>query len=121
MRKHFKKLIDNEIKNARSGLEARITIKINTLVDKDIINKLYQASGAGVQIVLIVRGACSLIPGIAGMSENIRAVSIVDKFLEHSRVLIRITSYNVCYTKLLRIFILFSKPNNRLLQRYCRQ
>ncbi len=88
MRKHFKKLIDNEIKNARSGLEARITIKINTLVDKDIINKLYQASGAGVQIVLIVRGACSLIPGIAGMSENIRAVSIVDKFLEHSRVLI---------------------------------
>jgi polyphosphate kinase len=88
MRKKFYRLIENEIRNAKAGKEARITIKINTLVDKDIIYKLYQANNAGVKIILIIRGACSLIPGIPGMSENIEAISIVDKFLEHSRIII---------------------------------
>jgi polyphosphate kinase len=88
MRKRLYKLIDNEIKFARAGEKAKITIKINALVDKEIIYKLYQANNAGVEIILIVRGACSLIPGIPGMSENIKAISIVDKFLEHSRILI---------------------------------
>lgn len=88
MRKKFYKLIDNEIKYAKAGKKARIIIKLNTVVDKEIIYKLYQANNAGVEIILILRGACSLIPGIPGMSENIKAISIVDKFLEHSRIMI---------------------------------
>jgi polyphosphate kinase len=88
MRKKFYKLIENEIKFARAGKKAEIIIKINTLVDKEMIYKLYQANNAGVKIILIIRGACSLIPGIPGMSENIQAISIVDKFLEHSRIFI---------------------------------
>lgn len=88
MRKKFYRLIDNEIRNKKAGKEARITLKINNLVDKEIIYKLYQANNAGVEIILIIRGICSLIPGIPGMSENIRAVSIVDKFLEHSRIMV---------------------------------
>jgi polyphosphate kinase len=88
MRKKFYRLIDNEIRNARNGKKAKIILKINNLVDKEIINKLYQANNAGVDIILIIRGICSLIPGIPGMSENIKAISIVDKFLEHSRIMI---------------------------------
>jgi polyphosphate kinase len=88
MRKKFYRLIENEIKNARKGKRAEIILKINSLVDKEIINKLYQANNAGVKITMIVRGVCSLIPGIPGMSENIKAISIVDKFLEHSRITI---------------------------------
>jgi polyphosphate kinase len=88
MRKKFYRLIDNEIKNKKAGRKAKIILKINNLVDKEIIYKLYQANNAGVEIILIIRGICSLIPGIPGMSENIKAISIVDKFLEHSRIML---------------------------------
>lgn len=81
-------LIDNEINNANQGLEARITVKINNLVDEGIIAKLYQASQAGVKINMIVRGMCSLIPNVKNLSTNISIRSIVDRYLEHPRVMI---------------------------------
>ncbi|WP_046745811.1 polyphosphate kinase 1 [Kordia zhangzhouensis] len=82
------KLINAEIKNAAEGKEAYIKIKVNSLSDYKMIDKLYEASRAGVKIQLIVRGICCLIPGVKGMSENIEAISIVDKFLEHPRLFI---------------------------------
>ncbi len=82
------KLIDKEIKNSKFGIPGRIRLKINSLSDYDMIDKLYEASRSGVKIDLIVRGICCLIPGIPGMSENIRAISVVDKFLEHPRLFI---------------------------------
>lgn len=81
-------LINQEIKNAKSGKPAYIILKTNSLADQGIIKKLYEASNAGVKIRLIVRGICCLIPGIKGFSENIIAISIIDKFLEHARVYI---------------------------------
>lgn len=81
-------LIENEIKNHRSGKVSGIKLKLNSLSDFKMINKLYDASNAGVKIKLIVRGICCLIPGVKGMSENIEAISIIDKFLEHPRVYI---------------------------------
>jgi polyphosphate kinase len=78
-------LIENEIKNARAGKKAFIYLKLNNLTDNEIINYLYEASSAGVKIKLIIRGMCSLIPGIKKVSENIEARGIVDRFLEHSR------------------------------------
>ena len=87
-RKRFSELITAEIKNARRQHEAYIIIKLNNLTDEEMIERLYDASQSGVKIKLIVRGVCSLIPGVPGMSENIEAVSIVDRFLEHSRVFI---------------------------------
>ncbi|MGR2768223.1 polyphosphate kinase 1 [Photobacterium ganghwense] len=81
-------LIDREIAHAKQNLPAGITLKVNNLVDKGLINLLYQASNAGVKIKLIIRGMCSLIPGIKGISENITAISIVDRFLEHPRVMV---------------------------------
>ena len=87
-RTRFVKLIDREIMNANLGREAYIRLKMNSLSDYKMIDKLYEASRAGVKIHLIVRGICSLIPGVPGMSENIEAISIVDKYLEHSRVYI---------------------------------
>jgi polyphosphate kinase len=82
------RLIDGEIANAKAGKKAALTIKVNNLVDRGIINKLYGASNAGVKINMIIRGMCSLVPGIEGVSENIRIISIVDRFLEHPRVII---------------------------------
>ncbi len=87
-RKKFIELIDNEIEHARKGNQASIKIKTNSLVDEDMIEKLYEANNYGVKIQLIIRGMCSLIPGVPGMSENIEAISIVDKFLEHTRLYI---------------------------------
>ena len=87
-RKRFSTLIGKEIKNANEGKEAWMILKMNSLVDKEMIDRLYEASNAGVKIKLIIRGICSLLPGIKGLSENIEAVSIVDSFLEHSRVYI---------------------------------
>jgi polyphosphate kinase len=86
MRNHFVKNINREMKLAKEGKPAYIFIKVNSLVDEVMIRKLYQASKAGVKIRIIVRGICSLIPGIPGVSEHIEARSIVDRFLEHSRV-----------------------------------
>jgi len=80
------KLIDNEIKNAKAGKEAYMILKMNSLADEQLINKLYQANNAGVKIQLIIRGMCCLIAGAKGFSENIEVLSIVDKYLEHSRV-----------------------------------
>lgn len=84
----FTRLIDTEITNAREGKPAGMKIKLNSLSDPKMIDKLYDASRAGVKIDLIVRGICCLIPGVEGMSENIRAISIVDKYLEHPRLFI---------------------------------
>jgi len=87
-RSRISKLIDKEISQALAGNPAYINLKMNSLSDIEMINKLYDASNAGVKIKLQIRGICSLIPGVPGMSENIEAISIVDNFLEHSRVFI---------------------------------
>ncbi len=88
MRKDFIQLINNEIRAAKSKKHAEILLKMNSLVDKEMIAKLYEASQAGVKITLIIRGACSLVTEMEGWSDNISAYSIVDKYLEHSRVFI---------------------------------
>ena len=80
------RLIDNEIKNAKAGKQAYMILKMNSLADESLINKLYQASNAGVKIKMIIRGMCCLVPGEKGFSENIEVISIVDKYLEHARV-----------------------------------
>jgi len=87
-REFFINKINREIRNAKAGKEAWMIIKLNSLVDRKIVRKLYDASIAGVKITIIARGICILIPGLPGISENIEAYSIVDKFLEHSRVYI---------------------------------
>lgn len=84
----FNKLIDNEIANAIVGKPASIKIKMNSFTSYKMVDKLYEASRAGVKVQMIVRGICCLIPGVEGMSENIEAISVVDKFLEHPRVFI---------------------------------
>ncbi len=81
-------LIENEILNTQQGKKSGIKLKLNSLSDKKIIDKLYAASRAGVKIQLIVRGICCLVPGVKGMSENIEVISVVDKFLEHPRLYI---------------------------------
>jgi polyphosphate kinase len=87
-RMRFYKLIDREILHARAGRKTHIKLKMNSLSDFAMIDKLYEASNAGVKIQLEVRGICSLIPGIKGMSSNIEAISIVDNYLEHARIYI---------------------------------
>ena len=87
-RGRFHKLIDREISHAFAGRKTYMKLKMNSLSDTEMIDKLYEASNAGVKIQLEVRGICSLIPGVPGMSENIEAISIVDNYLEHSRIYI---------------------------------
>ena len=87
-RSRFNKLIDREISNAIAGKEAYIKLKMNSISDFKMTDKLYEASNAGVKIQLIIRGICCLIPGLKGISENIEAISIVDNYLEHSRIYI---------------------------------
>jgi polyphosphate kinase len=88
MRKRFVSLIDKEIENAHKGKPAWMILKLNNLVDRDMIIKLYEASNAGVKIKMLVRGTCALVPKVKGFSENIDAISIVGRFLEHARVFI---------------------------------
>lgn len=85
-RRRFTELIKNEVDNAKKGLSSGIVLKLNNLVDSTLIKRLYDASQAGVQVQLIVRGVCSLVPGVPGLSENIRVTSIVGRFLEHARI-----------------------------------
>ncbi|GGG49881.1 polyphosphate kinase 1 [Bizionia arctica] len=84
--KGFFKLIDTEIKNVKEGKPAYIQLKMNSLSSFNMVDKLYEASRAGVKVKMIIRGICCLIPGVKGMSENIEVISIVDKFLEHTRL-----------------------------------
>jgi len=88
MRRTFTQLINKEMINAKAGKPAYITLKMNNLVDAKMITHLYKASQAGVKITLIVRGICSLVCGVKGVSDNITGISIVDKFLEHMRVFV---------------------------------
>lgn len=87
-RDFFLDLFDKEMKNVKKGKEAWVIVKLNNLTDKRLANKIYEASQAGVKITLIIRGICVVVPGIKGLSENIEAFAIVDKYLEHSRVLV---------------------------------
>ena len=84
----FFALIDQEIENVNNGLPAYIKLKLNSISSYKMIDKLYEASRAGVKIQMIVRGICCLVPGVKGMSENIEVISIIDKFLEHTRLYI---------------------------------
>lgn len=88
MFKRFEHAIDQEIKNAKLGKKAYIIAKMNSMLDEAMINKLYEASKAGVKINLIVRGICAIVPGIKGLSDNIEVISIIDRYLEHARVYI---------------------------------
>jgi polyphosphate kinase len=88
LRENIERLIDREIKHAQKGKPSGITLKLNSIQDEKMIKKLCEASQAGVPIRLIIRGICSLVPGVPGVSDNIEAISIVDRYLEHARVLI---------------------------------
>lgn len=88
MKSRLLRLLDNEIRNAREGREAWVKLKINHITDTDMVRKLYEASQAGVRIDIVIRGNCSLVPGIMGVSDNIRAVGIIDRYLEHARILV---------------------------------
>ena len=88
MKKRFLRLIDNEIKNRQQGKPAYIRVKINHITDTDMVRKLYEASASGVPVDLLVRGNCSLVTGIPGVSDTIRICGIIDRYLEHSRIFI---------------------------------
>ena len=86
LRQRMTDLIEREIEHQNNGETGHLVFKMNSLVDKRMVKKLYEASMAGVKVDLIVRGMCSLKPGIKGVSENIRVISVVGRFLEHSRI-----------------------------------
>lgn len=88
MHKKLYKLIKKEMKNAAEGKDAYIYVKLNSLSQKKMINRIYKAAQAGVKVKMVVRGICCLLPGVEGLSENIEVLSIVDKYLEHSRIFI---------------------------------
>ncbi len=88
MKTKLLQLLNNEIKNAKAGKEAWFKMKINHITEPDMVEKLYAASCAGVKVELLVRGNCSLVPGIPGTSDNIKVVGIIDRYLEHSRIII---------------------------------
>ena len=88
MRNFYIKMLHNEMLHAQEGKEAWVIIKLNSLVDGAMVKKLYKASQAGVKIKLIIRGICTLVPGIQGLSDNIEGISIVDRFLEHARIIV---------------------------------
>lgn len=88
MKSRLLRLLDVEIEHAHAGREAWVKMKINHITDEEMVLKLYQASRAGVKIDILVRGNCSLVPGIPGLSENITCIGIIDRYLEHSRILI---------------------------------
>ncbi|WP_207533570.1 polyphosphate kinase 1 [Desertivirga arenae] len=88
LQERFLQLIDREIHHAKQGLEAQIMIKLNNLEEEKLIARLYQASQAGVKVILIVRGICRLIPGLPGLSENISVRRIIDRYLEHGRIFV---------------------------------
>ncbi len=88
MKTRLLRLLDAEIEEARAGREAWVKMKVNHVTDEDLVAKLYQASRAGVRIDILVRGNCSLVPGLPGFSETIACVGIIDRYLEHSRILI---------------------------------
>ena len=88
MKKNILAMIQTEIKNKKQGKEAYIKVKINHITDEDVVRKLYDASAAGVEVDLLVRGNCALVTGIQGKSDHIRIHGIIDRYLEHSRILI---------------------------------
>lgn len=88
MKNRIINLLNTEIKNAKAGKEAWVKVKINHITDKDVVKKLYEVSQAGVKIDIVIRGNCSLVPGVEGVSENIHCVGIIDRYLEHARILI---------------------------------
>lgn len=88
MRKKWMAMLNTEIRNAKAGKEAYVMAKVNHITDRNLIKKLYEASAVGVRIDLLVRGNCSLVTGVPGMSETIRINGIIDRYLEHSRILI---------------------------------
>lgn len=86
LRSRLLELVDYEIEQAKKGKKARIVLKMNSMQDREMVERLYQASQAGVEVKLIVRGICCLAPGVSGISDNIHAISIVDRYLEHGRI-----------------------------------
>ncbi len=97
MKSRILNMIAHEIKNAKEGKEAWIKIKINHITDPDLVCALYAASSAGVKIDILIRGNCSLVPGVSGISEHIRCVGIIDRYLEHARILIFANGGNARY------------------------